>query len=82
MTRGQRRAPAHRRSHRGTLVRDASVNGRVVAAVSPTLYAASSTVNLKVAAGDTVKKGEVLAVLESPDLSDALKREQSRPTNS
>ncbi|WP_296942910.1 efflux RND transporter periplasmic adaptor subunit [uncultured Massilia sp.] len=63
---------------RGTLVRDASVNGRVVAAVSPTLYAkAASTVNLKVAAGDTVKKGQALAVLESPDLSDALKREQS-----
>lgn len=63
---------------RGTLVRDASVNGRVVAAVSPTLYAkAAATVNLKVAAGDTVKKGQVLAVLESPDLSDALKREVS-----
>ena len=63
---------------RGTLVRDASVNGRVVAAVSPTLYApAASTVNLKVNAGDTVKKGDVLAVLESPDLADALKREQS-----
>ncbi|MDN4056384.1 efflux RND transporter periplasmic adaptor subunit [Massilia sp. YIM B02763] len=63
---------------RGTLVRDASVNGRVVAAVSPTLYAkAPSTVNLKIAAGDTVKKGQVLAVLESPDLSDALKRERS-----
>lgn len=63
---------------RGTLVRDASVNGRVVAAVSPTLYAkAPSTVNLKVAAGDTVKKDQVLAVLESPDLSDALKREIS-----
>jgi len=63
---------------RGTLVRDASVNGRVVAAVSPTLYAkAPSTVNLKVAAGDTIKKGQVLAVLESPDLSDALKREVS-----
>lgn len=63
---------------RGTLVRDASVNGRVVAAVSPTLYAkASSTVNLKVAAGDTVKKGQVLAVLESPDLADVLKRETS-----
>jgi HlyD family secretion protein len=63
---------------RGTLVRDASVNGRVVAAVSPTLYStAPATVNLKVAAGDTVKKGQVLAVLESPDLSDALKREQS-----
>ena len=63
---------------RGTLVRDASVNGRIVAAVSPTLYAkAPSTVNLKVAAGDTVKKGQVLAVLESPDLSDALKKEVS-----
>lgn len=63
---------------RGTLVRDASVNGRIVAAVSPTLYStAPSTVNLKVAAGDTVKKGDVLAVLESPDLTDQLKRETS-----
>lgn len=63
---------------RGTLVRDAAVNGRVVAAVSPTLYStAPATVNLKVAAGDTVKKGDVLAVLESPDLTDALKREVS-----
>jgi len=63
---------------RGTLVRDAAVNGRIVAAVSPTLYStAPSTVTLKVAAGDTVKRGQVLALLESPDLSDALKREQS-----
>jgi HlyD family secretion protein len=63
---------------RGTLVRDASVNGRVVAAVSPTLFStAPATVNLKVAAGDTVRRGDILAVLESPDLSDALKREQS-----
>ena len=63
---------------RGTLVRDAAVNGRVVAAVSPTLYStAPATVTLLVAAGDTVKKGQVLATLESPDLSDALKREQS-----
>ncbi len=63
---------------RGTLVRDASVNGRVVAAVSPTLYApAVSTVTLKINAGDTVKKGQVLAVLESPELSNELAREQS-----
>jgi len=63
---------------RGTLVRDAAVNGRVVAAVSPTLYStAPATVNLKVAAGDTVRKNDVLAVLESPDLTDALKREVS-----
>jgi len=63
---------------RGTLIRDASVNGRIVAAVSPTLYSTSpSTVTLKSQAGDTVKKGDVLAVLESPDLTDELKREQS-----
>ena len=62
----------------GTLVRDASVNGRVVAAVSPTLFApAAVTVTLKVNAGDTVKRGQVLAQLESPDLEGAFKREQS-----
>ena len=34
---------------RGTLVRDATVNGRVVAAVSPTLYSpAPGTITLKV----------------------------------
>lgn len=61
----------------GTLVRDAGVNGKVVAAVSPTLYAtAAATVTLKVKAGDTVKKGEIVAELESPDLADQLKREQ------
>lgn len=62
----------------GTLVRDASVNGRVVAAVSPTLYApAAATVTLKVQAGERIRKGQVLAVLESPDLASALRREQS-----
>jgi len=63
---------------RGTLVRDAAVNGRVVAAVSPTLYApASGTVTLKVSAGDTVKRGDVVAEIDSPDLADQLKREQA-----
>ncbi|WP_038497074.1 efflux RND transporter periplasmic adaptor subunit [Janthinobacterium agaricidamnosum] len=63
---------------RGTLIRDAAVNGRVVAAISPTLYSTTvATVTLKAKAGDTVKKGDILALLESPDLSDALKREQS-----
>ena len=63
---------------RGTLVRDASVNGRVVAAVSPTLYApAPSTVTLKIHAGDKVSKGDLLAVLDSPDLSNQLAREQA-----
>lgn len=63
---------------RGTLVRDAAVNGRMVAAISPTLYStAPSTVTLKVKAGDTVKKGDIVAELESPDLSNELKREQA-----
>ena len=63
---------------RGTLVRDASVNGRVVAAVSPTLYApAASTVTLKIRAGDKVRKGDLLAELDSPDLSSQLAREQA-----
>ncbi|TFW13683.1 efflux RND transporter periplasmic adaptor subunit [Massilia arenosa] len=63
---------------RGTLVRDAQVNGRIVAAVSPTMFStAAGPVTLKVQAGDTVQKGDVLAIVESPDLTDALKREQS-----
>lgn len=63
---------------RGTLVRDASVNGRLVAAVSSTLYAtAPSTVTLKVKAGDTAKKGDIVAQLESPELSNTEKREQA-----
>jgi HlyD family secretion protein len=63
---------------RGTLVRDAAVNGRVVAAVSPTLYSpAAATVTLKIHAGDAVKKGDLLAVLDSPDLSNQLGREQA-----
>ena len=62
----------------GTLVRDAAVNGRVVAAVSPTLYApAPGTVTLKASAGDTVKRGDVVAEIDSPDLTDQLKREQA-----
>lgn len=63
---------------RGLLVRDVAVNGRMVAAISPTLYStASSTVTLRVKAGDSVKKGDIVAELESPDLSNQLKREQA-----
>lgn len=63
---------------RGTLVRDVAVNGRLVAAISPTLYStAPSTVTLRVKAGDLVKKGDIVAELESPDLTNLLKREQA-----
>jgi HlyD family secretion protein len=63
---------------RGTFVRDASVNGRVVAAVSPTLYApVASTVVFEKHAGDKVRKGDVLARLVSPELESELLRERS-----
>ena len=63
---------------RGTLVRDATVAGRVVAAVSPTLYAAAAgTVTLQIHAGDAVTAGQVLAQLESPELDNELNRERA-----
>jgi HlyD family secretion protein len=63
---------------RGSFVRDIAADGQIVAAVSPTLYAnALGTVTLKVHAGDTVTKGEVLAVLDSPDLTAKFSQEQA-----
>jgi HlyD family secretion protein len=58
---------------RGDLVRDVSVEGRVVAAVSPTLYAtAPGTITLKVEAGASVEESEVLAEIYSPELESQL----------
>ena len=63
---------------RGPFVRDIAAEGQVVAAVSPTLYATyGGAVTLKVHAGDTVKKGQVLAVIDSPELINKLAQEQS-----
>lgn len=63
---------------RGSFVRDIAADGQVVAAVSPTLYAnALGTVTLKVHAGDSVSKGQVLAVLDSPDLTAKLSQEEA-----
>jgi HlyD family secretion protein len=54
---------------RGDLVRDLNVQGRVVAAVSPTLYSpATGTVTLNVLPGDVVSEGQVLATVDSPDV--------------
>jgi HlyD family secretion protein len=63
---------------RGTLVRDIAADGRVVAANNPTLYAiAAGTVQLKVQAGDTVKRGQPLAEVASPELKSRLAQEQA-----
>jgi HlyD family secretion protein len=63
---------------RADLVRDVSVQGRVVAAVSPTLYAtAAGRITLNVDAGASVEKGEVLAIIDSPELASRLKQAQA-----
>ena len=63
---------------RGPFVRDIQAEGRVVAAFSPTLFApAAGAVTLQVHAGDTVKKGQVLATIASPELAAKLAQEQS-----
>ncbi|QBB71886.1 HlyD family efflux transporter periplasmic adaptor subunit [Pseudolysobacter antarcticus] len=63
---------------RGNLVRDVSVQGRVVAAVSPTLYTpAAGTVTLAINAGDKVQKDQVLAEVFSPELNNKLDQERS-----
>ncbi|MDC8756310.1 efflux RND transporter periplasmic adaptor subunit [Janthinobacterium fluminis] len=53
----------------GELTRDVAAEGRVVAAAAPTLYAGSNgTVTLAVQPGDTVKAGQVVAQIASPEL--------------
>jgi HlyD family secretion protein len=63
---------------RGDLVQDVSVQGRVVAAVSPTLYAtASGTITLLAEAGERVLEGQVLATVVSPELTNQLQQAES-----
>ena len=60
------------------LVRDVSVQGRVVAAISPTLYAtAPGTIDLRVTAGSVVTQNQVLAVIRSPELANQLKQAEA-----
>jgi HlyD family secretion protein len=62
----------------GDFVRDLSVQGRVVAAVSPKLYSpAQGTISFEVDAGDSVVINQVLAVIDSPELTNQLKQEES-----
>lgn len=63
---------------RGDLVRDVSVQGRVVAAVSPRLYAPTAgTITLRVEAGASVEEGDVLATIDSPALTSELRQAES-----
>ncbi|HUF74498.1 MAG TPA: HlyD family efflux transporter periplasmic adaptor subunit [Gammaproteobacteria bacterium] len=64
--------------HYGDLVRDVSVQGRVVAAVSPTLFASSDgTITLLVESGAGVSEGDTVAVVDSPELDNRLRQEEA-----
>mgnify|MGYP000557276274 CR=1 FL=1 len=63
---------------RDDLVRDVSVQGRVVAAIRPSLFApAEGTITLEVDAGAEVSEGQLLANLDSPELQNQLQQEQA-----
>ena len=63
---------------RGDLVRDVSVEGRIVAAFHPTLFSpAPGIVRMRVKAGEAVTEGQELAIVESPELESRLGQERS-----
>lgn len=64
---------------RGDLERDVSAQGRIVAANHPKLYSPSQgIVTLAVNPGESVRAGQVLATIASPDLESRLAQERSR----
>lgn len=64
--------------NRGHFVRDVAADGTVVAAVNPTLFAiAPGTITYIARAGDAVRKDQLLATLESPELKNEFQREQA-----
>ena len=63
---------------RGDLVRDVSVEGRIVAAFHPTLFSpAQGIAHMDVKAGEVVAQGDKLAWVESPELDSRLQQERS-----
>ena len=63
---------------RGDLVRDVVSTGRIIASNAPQLYSPEQGfVSLKVNAGDTVEMGQVVAEVESPELQNQLRQQES-----
>ena len=63
---------------RGDFTREISVLGRVVAAISPTVYSpADGTITLLIEAGNEVKEGQALASLDSPELTSRRDQQQA-----
>ncbi|HEY2932273.1 MAG TPA: HlyD family efflux transporter periplasmic adaptor subunit [Acidobacteriota bacterium] len=63
---------------RGDLVRDVSVQGKIVASDHPTIVSpAQGIISIASKAGEVVIRGSVLARIESPELQNQLKQEMS-----
>ena len=63
---------------RGDLLRDVSVQGKIVAADHPTLVSpAQGLISVLAKAGDVVTKGHVMARIDSPELRNRLEQEHS-----
>jgi HlyD family secretion protein len=63
----------------GDLQRDVAVQGRIIAANSPTIFAPSAgTLNLQIRAGDSVMQGQIVANIETPELSSRLSQQQAQ----
>ena len=64
---------------RGVLQRDLAVQGRVVAANSPTLFAPSGgNISLQVKAGEQVEFGDLLATIDSPELKSQFEQQKNQ----
>jgi HlyD family secretion protein len=64
---------------RGDFARDVAVEGRIVAAQSPTAFSpARGNVRLAVQAGQMIEAGQLLATVESPELQSQLQQERSQ----
>lgn len=64
---------------RGDLQRDIAVQGRVVAALHPTLFASGQgVISLRTRAGAGVRRGDTLAVIDGPELRSQLSQAQSQ----
>ncbi|CAM4423149.1 efflux RND transporter periplasmic adaptor subunit [Pseudoalteromonas ostreae] len=60
------------------LVRDVAASGKIVAANAPKVYSPErGYVDLQVKAGDKVNKGDIIALVDSPELNNELKQQQS-----
>jgi HlyD family secretion protein len=63
---------------RGDLVRDVAVDGRVVAAFHPTVFAQTDGIaRLRVSAGQVIEQGQILGRVQSPELESRARQERS-----